>query len=627
MKKTKIFLAICIIMAILITNCYALLSNKVYADNVIAIHFDTPNYTTNTAKFTVGGVETTVTIKGTESTIHEDGDNCGIGFTEPLGSTVTLQVDEKYNPETMEIYAEEPSENGFFHNLPVNNERYIQFSGTEIDNQTGQPRDWGTPNDFHFGIREKGGNNGGGNLGQHNVVISFDTDTANANTVAFNVDGVETKLTVSGEGLSIEPDAHGARLEIPESLKNVFKLQVDDKYNPETMEIYACDGGDDAFTEILSIDENRYVVFPESLITRGRFHFGIAGKGFSPVNMVTLTIVANGGIALEGYQEVIHDVPTGQEFVVQPEDLCIKAPACYEFAGWKIGETIYAPNEPVSFTENLTVIPQWKKISHTPKVAVKENEKNATCKVEGSYDEVIYCSVCGEEISRTKKTIEKKSHTTTDQTITNIKKATLSNDGVINKSIESKCSVCGDVIGKREETVAIPYPKTIALSKTDFTYNNKLQKPTIKVAGSDGKVIDSSNYEMKYSNKSSKKIGEYKVTINFKGNYEGTKTLKYKIIPKGTSLKKLTTGKKQFKATWKAQKTQTTGYEVQYSTNKKFKPENKKVNIKKNKTTSSTVNKLKAKKKYYVRIRTYKTVNGKKYYSGWSKVLNVKTKK
>ena len=47
MKKTKIFLAICIIMAILITNCYALLSNKVYADNVIAIHFDTPNYTTN----------------------------------------------------------------------------------------------------------------------------------------------------------------------------------------------------------------------------------------------------------------------------------------------------------------------------------------------------------------------------------------------------------------------------------------------------------------------------------------------------------------------------------------------------------------------------------------------------
>jgi len=50
------------------------------------------------------------------------------------------------------------------------------------------------------------------------------------------------------------------------------------------------------------------------------------------------------------------------------------------------------------------------------------------------------------------------------------------------------------------------------------------------------------------------------------------------------------------------------------------------VKVKKNKTTSSTVKKLKAKKKYYVRIRTYKKVNGKTYYSGWSKVKNVKTK-
>ena len=117
---------------------------------------------------------------------------------------------------------------------------------------------------------------------------------------------------------------------------------------------------------------------------------------------------------------------------------------------------------------------------------------------------------------------------------------------------------------------------------------------------------------------------EGKVTL--KGNYTGSKDFEFTIKPKGTSLSKLTAGKKQFKATWKAQKTQTTGYEVQYSTNKNFKSGNKTVNIKKNKTTSETVKKLKAKKKYYVRIRTYKKVNGKTYYSSWSKAKAVKTK-
>ena len=68
------------------------------------------------------------------------------------------------------------------------------------------------------------------------------------------------------------------------------------------------------------------------------------------------------------------------------------------------------------------------------------------------------------------------------------------------------------------------------------------------------------------------------------------------------------------------------GYQVQVATDKKFKKNKKTVTIKKQKTTKTTVKKLKAKKKYYVRIRTYKTVNGKKVYSSWSKVKSVKTK-
>ena len=294
------------------------------------------------------------------------------------------------------------------------------------------------------------------------------------------------------------------------------------------------------------------------------------------------------------------------------------------------------------------------KTVHTPKAAVKENEHEATCTKEGSYDEVIYCSVCGEELSREHKNIAKTTnHTWYDGYIIN--EPTCKFPGLKNYT----CKVCGEIkqeevkklehkfvidltkatqkengyiieecyeCGMVKSNPTIPKIQTISLSKTSFTYNNKIQKPTVKVKDSKGNVISASNYIVKYSNNSSKKIGEYKVTITFKGNYEGTKTLKYTINPKGTSLKKLTAGNKQFKATWKAQKTETTGYELQYATNKAFTSGKKKITIKKNKTTSSTVKKLKAKKKYYVRIRTYKTVNGKKYYSGWSKVLNVKTK-
>jgi len=69
-----------------------------------------------------------------------------------------------------------------------------------------------------------------------------------------------------------------------------------------------------------------------------------------------------------------------------------------------------------------------------------------------------------------------------------------------------------------------------------------------------------------------------------------------------------------------------TGYQVQVATDKKFTKNLKSFNISKNKTTSKKVKKLKSKKKYYVRVRTYRKVAGKKVYSGWSSVKNVKTK-
>ncbi len=104
-----------------------------------------------------------------------------------------------------------------------------------------------------------------------------------------------------------------------------------------------------------------------------------------------------------------------------------------------------------------------------------------------------------------------------------------------------------------------------------------------------------------------------------------------KTVPKGTKLLKLKAKKKKIIARWKKQIRQTGGYQIQCSTNKKFRNKTKTILIKDNKIGSKKISKLKGGKKYYVRIRTYQesTINGKtqKIYSGWSKIKSVRTKK
>ncbi len=203
---------------------------------------------------------------------------------------------------------------------------------------------------------------------------------------------------------------------------------------------------------------------------------------------------------------------------------------------------------------------------------------------------------------------------------TTITKATAKKNGKIVK----KCSVCGATT-----TTIIYYPKTISLSATSYTYNGKVKKPSVTVRDSKGKKISTGNYTVSYSS-GRKNVGKYTVTVKFKGNYSGAVKRTFTIKPKSTSISRLTSGKKKFTVKWKKQSTQTTGYQIQYSTSSKFKT-SKTVTVSKNKTTSKTIKDLKAKKKYYVRVRSYKTVkiNGKstKIYSSWSKAKAVTTKK
>lgn len=208
------------------------------------------------------------------------------------------------------------------------------------------------------------------------------------------------------------------------------------------------------------------------------------------------------------------------------------------------------------------------------------------------------------------------SHTHTYETITT--KATTTQDG----SIITKCTGCDNITS----TVTIHRPAAAVLTETAFTYTGKEIKPGITVTDSSGKTIPQANYAITYTG--NKNVGMAAVQLTFTGNYSGTMQAAFTINPKGTKLQKATAKTKGFTAKWKKQKTQTTGYEIQYSTSKKFtKKTTSMKTVKKASTQKLTVNKLKAGKKYYVRIRTYKTVNGKKYYSDWSKAKKVTTKK
>lgn len=181
----------------------------------------------------------------------------------------------------------------------------------------------------------------------------------------------------------------------------------------------------------------------------------------------------------------------------------------------------------------------------------------------------------------------------------------------------------GSIVKKFKITKKSISKLKVSLSAKAYTYNKKAKKPSVTVKNGKTKLKKGRDYKVSYSN--NVKVGTATVKIAGTGYYSGTIKKTFTINPKGTSISKLTKKKKSFKVKWKKQAAQTTGYQVQYSVNKNFKSAKTKT-IKKTKTTSATISKLKKKKVYYVRIRTYRKVGKKNYFSSWSKVKKVKTK-
>ena len=274
--------------------------------------------------------------------------------------------------------------------------------------------------------------------------------------------------------------------------------------------------------------------------------------------------------------------------------------------------------------------------------------KEATCTSEG--EKVQYCKDCDKELYREK--IEKKAHTLVKDVAVD---ATCTTPG---KTEGTHCSVCGEVIVKQDEIPALGHsfgdweivskatcenagelkrvcsvcgaeetkkdPATVTMSKNSFVYSGKVQRPSIAVKDSKGRIIPSAGYTITYS-KGCKAVGKYALKLTFKGNYRGTINRTYTIVPKATSISSVLSGKKTFTINWKKQTTESSGYEVQYATASSFKGA-KTVAVTSSKITSKKIAAVTSKRKYYVRVRAYKKVGNTKYYSAWSGVKTVVVK-
>ena len=145
-----------------------------------------------------------------------------------------------------------------------------------------------------------------------------------------------------------------------------------------------------------------------------------------------------------------------------------------------------------------------------------------------------------------------------------------------------------------------------------------------------GKKTLKKDKDYKVSYKNNKNVGTATVVVEGTGKYSGTITKTFKINPKGTTIKATVSLRKSAIINWNRQakkmsKKRVTGYQIQLATNKKFTKNVKKVKVEGYQKAAQMVKKLKGGKKYFVRIRTYSTVDKKTYYSKWSPVKTVNT--
>lgn len=286
----------------------------------------------------------------------------------------------------------------------------------------------------------------------------------------------------------------------------------------------------------------------------------------------------------------------------------------------------------------------------------------ATCEENGSQS--IHCAICGAKDESTVTVIPKTGHewnvptyTWSEDNSTVTATRTCRNDSSHKESetVKSTSEVTkaatytekgettytavfdNEVFTKQTKTVAdIPVLERTSIEKATVSnvvakiYTGKAltQTPTIKVGT---KTLKSgTDYKLTYKN--NKNVGKATVTITGIGAYKGTISKTFQINPKGRSIKSVTPASKAITVKWvkQAEKMSTSyisGYQIYLATDSKFTKNVKKLYVEKYSTVSKKITGLKAKTKYYVKMRTYKTVAGVKYYSPWCSVKTVTTMK
>ena len=156
----------------------------------------------------------------------------------------------------------------------------------------------------------------------------------------------------------------------------------------------------------------------------------------------------------------------------------------------------------------------------------------------------------------------------------------------------------------------------------DKVYTGKAIRPTLTIKYGGKTLKQETDYTVAYSG--NKAVGTAKITLTGKGNYTGSRSVSFQILPRSTSISKLVAGKGSATVSW-SKRSEGGGYQLQYSLKSSFSGANS-VTLKKTGTTRTTVKGLASGRRYYFRVRAFKAVNGRTCYGAWSKAKSVVAK-